>query len=482
MPPSLATSQYPGGPMGSMEISSVAWLERKFESVTLKVTVYCPEIVGVPLRTPVGATWIPGGRAPPCDRPSVRGQPAAGRQRGFVRHADGPDREAGGGDVGRRREGGDGAAEVRSRPDGFAVDRAGAHDPGQGRDSGWSALAVHPAPPLVVAMMLSPPTAVQIDVLMQLTDSRVVDPMGVPRSVQVEPAVGRADEMRAGGQAGRDAGARNAREGCCRRRSRLRHPGVSTVGRGEDDGVRAARRNPNRSAVKGVGARDACEVGHDAGVGLRRPRRPAVGRRDDAGCEVLDVAHGVADRGVAHETPVEMPTEEGTVSEDQVAPALTVPMMTGLPKMPKPTAVQSDDVMHEMPFRPATPEGSDCGLQARPALTDARTESTPTAKQSAVVGHETELRRLVPGGGLCAVHDKSARRRGHDGGPGPKVARVADGDAVLGGRAGDPGEFDGVARRGLERPGVAIVGCLDHIWGRAEVGTDGDTCCCAWDR
>ena len=38
-------------------------------------------------------------------------------------------------------------------------------------------------------MMLSPPTAVQIDVLMQLTDSRVVDPMGVPRSVQLEPAL-----------------------------------------------------------------------------------------------------------------------------------------------------------------------------------------------------------------------------------------------------------------------------------------------------
>ena len=45
-----------------------------------------------------------------------------------------------------------------------------------------------------------------------------------------------------------------------------------------------------------------------------------------------------------HETLVKMPTEAGTVSEDQVVPALTVPMMTGLPKMPNPTAVQSDDV------------------------------------------------------------------------------------------------------------------------------------------
>src|SRR6202035_30824 len=46
---------------------------------------------------------------------------------------------------------------------------------------------VHPAPPLIVAMMLLPPTAVQIVVVMQLTDSRAVDPIGVPRSVQLEP-------------------------------------------------------------------------------------------------------------------------------------------------------------------------------------------------------------------------------------------------------------------------------------------------------
>ena len=46
---------------------------------------------------------------------------------------------------------------------------------------------VHPTPPSVVAMMWLPPTAVQIVVVMQLTDSSVVDPMGVPRSVQWEP-------------------------------------------------------------------------------------------------------------------------------------------------------------------------------------------------------------------------------------------------------------------------------------------------------
>jgi hypothetical protein len=106
-----------------------------------------------------------------------------------------------------------------------------------------------------------------------------------------------------------------------------------------------------------------------------------------------------------HETLVKTPTEAGAVSEDQVVPALTVPMMTGLPKMPKPTAVQSDVVTQEMPFSPATPEGIVCGFQAWPALTDARTESTPTAKQSAVDGHDAELKRLVPVGGLCEVQE-----------------------------------------------------------------------------
>ncbi len=66
-------------------------------------------------------------------------------------------------------------------------------------------------------------------------------------------------------------------------------------------------------------------------------------------------------------------------------------MMTGLPKMPNPTATQSDVVAHEMALRPATSEGMDCALHAYPALTEARTESTPTAKQSTVLGHVTEL-------------------------------------------------------------------------------------------
>jgi hypothetical protein len=50
--------------------------------------------------------------------------------------------------------------------------------------AGWLA---HSSPPSVVVMMLVPATAVQVDELMQLTDSKVVDPSGVPRSFQAEP-------------------------------------------------------------------------------------------------------------------------------------------------------------------------------------------------------------------------------------------------------------------------------------------------------
>jgi hypothetical protein len=46
---------------------------------------------------------------------------------------------------------------------------------------------VHALPPLVVVMMWAPPTAVQVEALMQLTDSSGVGPAGVPRSLQLEP-------------------------------------------------------------------------------------------------------------------------------------------------------------------------------------------------------------------------------------------------------------------------------------------------------
>ena len=48
-----------------MEITSDASLDNKFESVTVKVAVYSPEMVGMPLSVPSGARCKPGGSAPP---------------------------------------------------------------------------------------------------------------------------------------------------------------------------------------------------------------------------------------------------------------------------------------------------------------------------------------------------------------------------------------------------------------------------------
>jgi hypothetical protein len=44
----------------------LAPVDNRLASVTLKLTVYCPEIVGVPLRTPSGDKRIPGGNVPPA--------------------------------------------------------------------------------------------------------------------------------------------------------------------------------------------------------------------------------------------------------------------------------------------------------------------------------------------------------------------------------------------------------------------------------
>ena len=51
--------------MGLMEITRAAAPDRRLASVTVKVTEYSPEMVGMPLRVPSGARRSPGGSAPP---------------------------------------------------------------------------------------------------------------------------------------------------------------------------------------------------------------------------------------------------------------------------------------------------------------------------------------------------------------------------------------------------------------------------------
>ena len=70
---------------------------------------------------------------------------------------------------------------------------------------------------------------------------------------------------------------------------------------------------------------------------------------------------------------------------------------------------------------------------------------------------------------------QTARRCTHDGRASSQVARAPDGDAVLGCRARNPREIDGVCRWALEGPGRAIVGRADDVRGGAEVRSDGDT-------
>ncbi len=67
---------------------------------------------------------------------------------------------------------------------------------------------------------------------------------------------------------------------------------------------------------------------------------------------------------VGQETPVRMPVSGGTLSVVHDTPPFEVPMMTGLPKMPKPTAVQSAVLEQEMELRPLTAPGIGSGCHA----------------------------------------------------------------------------------------------------------------------
>jgi hypothetical protein len=49
-----------------------------------------------------------------------------------------------------------------------------------------------------------------------------------------------------------------------------------------------------------------------------------------------------------------MPTPAGIDSIDQLEPPFIVPISSGLPKMPKPTAVQTEMEAQEIPFKPLT--------------------------------------------------------------------------------------------------------------------------------
>src|ERR1700677_820939 len=170
-----------------MEMTRLAGLDKRLESVTVNVTGYRPEIVGVPPRAPLAARCIPGGKAPPvtaheyganpplADSDAAYGTPMVPTLTLVVVTLGGADSVA--------------MVPPRFAPVPTASQLTGLAQVTPSREAtpdGAGSL-VHPVPPSVVWRMVVPPTAVQVDALMQLTDSRVVPAAGVPRSFQVEP-------------------------------------------------------------------------------------------------------------------------------------------------------------------------------------------------------------------------------------------------------------------------------------------------------
>ena len=136
----------------------------------------------------------------------------------------------------------------------------------------------------------------------------------------------------------------------------------------------------------------------------------------------------------------------------QLTPASTVPMMTGLPKMPNPTAVQSEVVAHEIALRPLTSAGNDCAVQAYPSLTEARTEFDSHGEAIGGGGARDRIQPPCPRWRSLRCPRQPTRRRTHDRRASSRVAGVPHGDAVFGRRTRDPSEINGISRRTLRRP------------------------------
>ena len=168
----------------------------------------------MPLRAAVRRQVDAGRQRSSSDGPRVRSQSTAGRKRGRVGHADGPDGEAGGGDVRRSRQRGDDAAKVRPRPDGFAIDRGWRTATPKSEPTPDGALSARPSDP---AIGRDDDAGAAYGGARRRADAADGYQGGrSDGSSQVVPAgaaVRRADHMGAGGQARGVAGARDPVEG-----------------------------------------------------------------------------------------------------------------------------------------------------------------------------------------------------------------------------------------------------------------------------
>ena len=135
------------------------------------------------------------------------------------------------------------------------------------------AMEVQDAPPLVVLMMLVPPTAVHVDALMQLTESQGGRTGWSSKVVPLRAAVVGADRVGSGRQTGRGGRTRDAVEDAPGRGS-LRDPGSAPVSGAEDRCSGAAGGGTDGSAMRRIRAGDSGEIADCRREALGGPRLP----------------------------------------------------------------------------------------------------------------------------------------------------------------------------------------------------------------
>jgi hypothetical protein len=253
--------------------------------------------------------------------------------------------------------------------------------------------------------MLVPPTAVHVDELMQLTEVKVVEPAGAPRSFHCEPPlvvpITRDPVPRQVVSVEQEMPSRVVPDGAvCGTQVppplvvlRIAAPGPPA----EDPTVVQWVESTHEIPVKLLTVAGNVSDDHTVPPSVETMM---LGEAEPKSLTAWQI------EPLTHETAVKAPTPDGMVPGVQVRPPSVVLTATGLPKMPNPTAVQALVVAHEIPFKPLTWAGMTTDLHAYPALTEVTTELSPAAKQFAVLGHDTAFKRLVPGGGFCVAHDK----------------------------------------------------------------------------
>jgi len=222
-------------------------------------------------------------------------------------------------------------------------------------------------PPSAVTRMLFPPTAVQLLELMQLTEDSGVVPTGLPRSFHCAPPSVVAITP--------DPVARQVVSLEQETPSRLATPsgivcGVQVLpplvvlrmaasGPREDEPTAVQlSESAQEMAVKSVTVDG---IGSDVHI---VPPSVVAMTLGESSPELKSLTARQVE-ALMHETAVSAPMPDGrAVSAAHVTPALVVPLLTGLPNMLNPTAVQSEVVGHEIPFSPLTSEGIVAALQA----------------------------------------------------------------------------------------------------------------------